>query len=55
MGTSRLATRTGSGSWSGALDYGELVCEDDKARTLAEVLGSGKGPAEWFAKEGVDL
>ena len=38
-----------------ALDYGGLVFEDDKARTLAEAMAALEmGLARWFKKEGIE-
>ena len=39
-----------------ALDYGVLVFEDDKLRTLAEaLLALEKGLRKWFVEQGIDL
>ena len=38
-----------------ALDYGGIVFEDDKARTLAEAMAALEiGLARWFKDEGIE-
>src|SRR5207302_1678929 len=39
-----------------ALDYGGLVFEDDKPRSLAEALAAlDKGLAAWFKEQGIEV
>jgi len=39
-----------------ALDYGGVVYEDDRPRTLAEALAAlEKGLREWFEEQGIAL
>ncbi|HWB13797.1 MAG TPA: hypothetical protein VG826_31515 [Pirellulales bacterium] len=39
-----------------ALDYGGLIFEDDKAKTLAKAMAVlEKGLAEYFANDGIEI
>jgi hypothetical protein len=39
-----------------ALDYGGMVFEDDRPRTLAEAMAAlEKGLAKWFKEQGIEL
>jgi hypothetical protein len=51
-----IGDQEGSGFVARALDYGGLVFEDDRPRTLAEALAAlEKGLRKWFEEEGEDL
>jgi len=54
--TSRPEGRLGFGFVAMALDYGGVVYEDDRPRTLAEALAAlEKGLREWFEEQGIAL
>jgi len=39
-----------------ALDYGRLVFEDDKPRTLPEAMAAlERGLTEWFREQGIEV
>jgi hypothetical protein len=51
-----IGDQEGFGFIARALDYGGLVFEDDKPRTLSEALAAlEKGLTEWFAEEGIEV
>lgn len=51
-----IGEQEGFGFVARALDYGGLVFEDDRPRTLAEALAAlEKGLRAWFKQEGIEL
>jgi hypothetical protein len=51
-----VGDQEGFGFVTRALDYGGLVFEDDRPRTLAEALAAlEKGLREWFEDQGIEL
>jgi hypothetical protein len=51
-----IGDQEGLGFVTMALDYGEVVFEDDRPRTLAEAMAAlEKGLRKWYEEQGIDL
>ena len=51
-----IGDQEGFGFVAMALDYGGVVFEDDRPRTLAEAMAAlEKGLRKWFDEQGIDL
>ncbi len=51
-----VGDQEGLGFVARALDYGGVVCEDDRPRGLAEALAAlEKGLREWFEEQGIEV
>lgn len=51
-----IGDQEGFGFVAIALDYGGIVYEDDRPRTLAEALAAlEKGLRKWFAEQGIEV
>jgi hypothetical protein len=50
-----IGDQEGFGLAAMALDYGGLVYEDDRPRTLAEAMAALEGLRKWFEEEGIEV